>query len=773
MNRVAPVPGEEGVEMGRLSPVNTPGRLIYVSPPKVEPPKKKSKKGVVGTIAGLKARFAKMLKKVPEKKDRYDDLGTDLSKVRKKFFIDAGLFALFLALYLTILLAERDNVHSYLLGQQIQHKFVTQNLQAEPPFVVDDQTFIEKTFLDISLVEDWYNFIFGIFYSNMYQMEWYNGDEFTDLNKQEGGWPLYANKVVGAIRLRQVRVKQQSCDLAPSLAGYVDDCYPPFSSKVESKDDFVLTENATSATTLYWQSEADLKGSFFWGRVTTYPGSGFVVDIPSNDSDIALETLRFLYESTYIDDQTRLVLIDFVVYNANTDLSSWVRLATEFPAVGGAIPTFAVRTHRIFQYEHSLDYFIAFCQVSFCLLLVYYIVTEVREAMKLGPQLYVSDFWNWLDWINYAAFVAVIGLRIQNIVAVNNYDWQPDPLTFVNYEQLFNLLSQETNINAFNALIMFFRLYKYLYVFPQLRVFIQTLGESMTRIVSFMVVFCVVLVGFALALYIAMGRDIYNFSDVGYSMFTLFQATLGVFEFSEFQQGNRILGPLFFITYQIIIFFVLLNVFIAIIDQAYQSLDAEIQDDKRKASVVEQAVYHYFREKVAGLRDRLVKYAYVVRLADQNGDGRIDADELRKLKESVKDFPDLLEILNQADANNDLQLDPTEVEALMAKLESALQQTENPSSAETAASATPGRPSVLRGQSARDLIHARLTRSGAALNVSGEAPVGSASALSSPGRMAADPGAERREDMLRSILSRLTQFDLIDRRLQTIEQRMH
>ena len=40
--------------------------------------------------------------------------------------------------------------------------------------------------------------------------------------------------------------------------------------------------------------------------------------------------------------------------------------------------------------------------------------------------------------------------------------------------------------------------------------------------------------------------------------FTLFRIVLGDFDFHELEEANRILGPIFFMTYVFVVFFVLL-----------------------------------------------------------------------------------------------------------------------------------------------------------------------------------------------------------------------
>lgn len=62
----------------------------------------------------------------------------------------------------------------------------------------------------------------------------------------------------------------------------------------------------------------------------------------------------------------------------------------------------------------------------------------------------------------------------------------------------------------------------------------------------------------------------------GIYRFTLFRIILGDFDFHQIENANRILGPTFFITYVFFVFFVLLNMFLAIINDTYAEVKSDI-----------------------------------------------------------------------------------------------------------------------------------------------------------------------------------------------------
>ena len=64
--------------------------------------------------------------------------------------------------------------------------------------------------------------------------------------------------------------------------------------------------------------------------------------------------------------------------------------------------------------------------------------------------------------------------------------------------------------------------------------------------------------------------------------FTLFRIILGDFDFEQLEAANRILGPLYFMLYVFFVFFVLINMFLAIINDTYTEVKVDMagQEDQ-------------------------------------------------------------------------------------------------------------------------------------------------------------------------------------------------
>ena len=131
------------------------------------------------------------------------------------------------------------------------------------------------------------------------------------------------NYVVGRVRLRQVRGFGGSCPVNNVFSKFLL-CYEPYKSEVEERRPYGIQKS------FKWLP-AEQTGSlaFIGSDATMYPGSGYVVDLPSGRND-SLAILQFLNHQGWIDEETRLVLAQVPIYLANRNVWCVVTLASVF-----------------------------------------------------------------------------------------------------------------------------------------------------------------------------------------------------------------------------------------------------------------------------------------------------------------------------------------------------------------------------------------------------------------------------------------------------------
>lgn len=74
----------------------------------------------------------------------------------------------------------------------------------------------------------------------------------------------------------------------------------------------------------YYRTQDELDGSSHWGKIATYSGAGYVQDLTRNKSESAA-IIDHLFDQRWIRRGTRVLFIDFTVYNANINLFCVIR----------------------------------------------------------------------------------------------------------------------------------------------------------------------------------------------------------------------------------------------------------------------------------------------------------------------------------------------------------------------------------------------------------------------------------------------------------------
>lgn len=103
-----------------------------------------------------------------------------------------------------------------------------------------------------------------------------------------------------------------------------------------------------------YQSSSQLRGSSSSGLISRYGGGGYVQDLTPNHPAADAE-LKDLYENLWLDRGTRVVFLDFTVYNANINLFCQIKLTVEFPASGGAVPSKSFSTTKLIRVRFRIE----------------------------------------------------------------------------------------------------------------------------------------------------------------------------------------------------------------------------------------------------------------------------------------------------------------------------------------------------------------------------------------------------------------------------------
>ncbi|KAF7249284.1 Polycystic kidney disease 2-like 2 protein [Varanus komodoensis] len=252
------------------------------------------------------------------------------------------------------------------------------------------------------------------------------------------------------------------------------------------------------------------------------------------------------------------------------------RLVVEFPATGGVIPSWQFHSVKLFRYVKYYDYFLASCEVIFCLFIFTFIIQELIKMKKLKKD-YFRDAWNWLDMLLLMLSVFAISFNVYRTVEVSSL--MENLLSDSDaYPDIYFLAFWQTRYNNMISVTVFFawiKIFKYISFNKTMTQLSSTLSRCTKDIIGFAIMFFIIFFAYAQLGYLVFGSQVDEFSAFQNCIFTQFRIVLGDFNFASIEHANRILGPIYFITFVFFVFFVLLNMFLAIINDTYSEVKAD------------------------------------------------------------------------------------------------------------------------------------------------------------------------------------------------------
>mmetsp|Transcript_11171 Transcript_11171/g.25008 ORF Transcript_11171/g.25008 Transcript_11171/m.25008 type:complete len:855 (-) Transcript_11171:201-2765(-) len=206
-----------------------------------------------------------------------------------------------------------------------------------------------------------------------------------------------------------------------------------------------------------------------------------------------------------------------------------------------------------------------------------------RPAVKFH---YFLDTWNLLDWTNLLLMIVALGLRISTWSKASSVSvFLGDP-ALAGVENFSDLSAVASNVNllraltSFNTVLTWFKAVKYISVVPYITLFMATVTASEKMLVSVIILFSAVLIGFTLAFNSAFGEKVSDFRNIFNGITFLMRSFLGDADLSVIYDSNPFFGAVLIILFILAVFFIIMNMFFAIMVSAFS--DAKVAQSKEK-----------------------------------------------------------------------------------------------------------------------------------------------------------------------------------------------
>ena len=332
----------------------------------------------------------------------------------------------------------------------------------------------------------------------------------------------------------------------------------------------------------------------------SYPGDGYTQLLPAKklEAQLAIEELK---QNLWVGGGTRVVFVEFSVYNANINMFAVVKLVFELPASGGVIPNGFFTVMKLIRYRSNFEYFILANEFLLLGFLLFYSIEEVIEIATLKKK-YFHGLYNNLDYIVIFLCVLILAFRLYTYLVVEPslQDINIDSSNFIDFtsEAFWSYIFD--SILGVTVFFAWLKLFKYISFNASMTQLSGTLTRASGDLLGFFVMFCIVFFAFIQLGYLLFGAQVCDYSSMYDTLFTLIRTILGDFNFMDIATANRFFGPLYFLCFVFFVFFILINMFLAILSDSFGEAKAAIRAQESKFDIGE-----YFRQHYINMIDKM------------------------------------------------------------------------------------------------------------------------------------------------------------------------
>ncbi|NXF29075.1 PK1L2 protein, partial [Nyctibius bracteatus] len=400
------------------------------------------------------------------------------------------------------------------------------------------------------------------------------------------------SKLVGSARIRQVRVKGDTCPISPNLQRVIQECHAPYSLQTEDTSDYgehwntsVFNNSSDLGSAWQYQSQSKLRGHPSWGKLAIYRGGGYVIHL-GTDPKNASRILQYLFKNVWLDTFTRAVFVEFTVYNANVNLFCIISLMFETNALGAFFTRAELQSIRLYPYTSSLHIFVVAAEVIYFLFIVYYMIVQ-GKLMKTLRWRYFHSKWNLLEMaiilLSWSALSVFVKRTILGTRDISYYqEHKEDCVSFNETARADAVLGY---LIAFLVLLSTVKLWHLLRLNPKLNMITSTLRRAWGDISGFITVIAIMFLAYSIATNLIFGWKLYSYRTLFDSAETMVSLQLGIFNYEEVLDYNPILGSFLIGSCIIFMTFVVLNLFISVILVAFSEEQKHYQASEEEEIV--------------------------------------------------------------------------------------------------------------------------------------------------------------------------------------------
>ena len=312
--------------------------------------------------------------------------------------------------------------------------------------------------------------------------------------------------------------------------------------------------------------------------MNTYMGGGYIFKIKMCDNDTGkdalVNNLKLLESMDWIDRQTRAVFVEFTLYNPNLNLFSYCLILFEILPTGNLITSSEFKPLNLLDIsdKNSIS-FKLIINIIYMILICLYIINEIKLVVRERKE-YFKQFYNYIEisiiafsWAAFAMYLNRLYSSYKIFDSLNKSAKTSNGImnVSINLQYLSYCNDLLIYFMGFCAAFGTIRFIKLLRFNKRIVVFLLAFKSSLKELTSFLLIFFIFWLAFVQILYLIFNDKSLQFSTILSTMETCFQIILGKFQIDIMIKSNALFGSIFFIFYNIMIVFIMINILSVII----------------------------------------------------------------------------------------------------------------------------------------------------------------------------------------------------------------
>ena len=337
------------------------------------------------------------------------------------------------------------------------------------------------------------------------------------------------------------------------------------------------------------------------------------------DPSILKSDIEKLKDNGWIDRQTRAVFVEFTIYNPNINLFSSCLILFEFISTGQIIKSSQFSPINLFDINNST--FISFKIIMNFIYMIFISIFMIKEIAKILKDRinYFKQFYNYIElvlisisWASLSFYLYRLysSYEVYNLLKKSKKDFIQSiqinsfiQSAFINLQYIIYCNDLLQVFLGFCAAFGTIRFIKLLRFNKKIIVFMQAFSHSIKDLLSFGLLFLILWFSFVQAMYLIFNEKSSQFATLVTSMETLFQLILGKFDVLPIIKANALFGSIFYVLYNVLVVFMLINMFLSILtdhyNEARMSTDLD-KEDPELFNYIKSVLSSVFRKKDEG-----------------------------------------------------------------------------------------------------------------------------------------------------------------------------